>query len=267
SNETQGRFTFGNTPGGRTAFQNFLTGNADGLCGTNCTYSEAEIDITNNLRFNRYEMFVQDTWRAGGGLTIDYGVRYALYPQIIDRTNVLTNFDPSRYDPAGAPDYANASGSLIVAGTGDPLNGIVVAGVNSPYGRGIYETDKGNIQPRVGFAWDPTESGRTIVRGGYGIYYDQPLVGIFEQNAFVNPPFANTVTLQNAALSDPSGGAPAGTTGVRNLIATSDPFDTPRTQQWNIGLQRQLYSRGLIDVGYVGSRGDNLIQPVDINQP
>src|SRR5690606_22404507 len=179
----------------------------------------------------------------------------------------LTNFDPSRYDPAGAPDYANASGSLIVAGTGDPLNGIVVAGVNSPYGRGIYETDKGNIQPRVGFAWDPTESRRTIVRGGYGIYYDQPLVGIFEQNAFVNPPFANTVTLQNAALSDPSGGAPAGTTGVRNLIATSDPFDTPRTQQWNIGLQRQLYSRGLIDVGYVGSRGDNLIQPVDINQP
>src|SRR5690606_10293143 len=85
SNETQGRFTFGNTPGGRTAFQNFLTGNADGLCGTNCTYSEAEIDITNNLRFNRYEMFVQDTWRAGGGLTIDYGLRYARYPQSIAR--------------------------------------------------------------------------------------------------------------------------------------------------------------------------------------
>ena len=267
SNETQGRFTFGNTTGGRTAFQNFITGNADGLCGVACSYSEAEIDITNQLRFNRYEMYVQDTWRAGPGLTFDYGVRYALYPHIVDRNDVLTNFDPSLYDPSGAPTYANTSGSLIVRGTGDPLNGIVVAGRNSAHDRGIYATDKNNFQPRVGFSWDPTQSGRTIVRGGYGIYYDQPLVGIFEQNAFVNPPFANTVVLQNPALSDPSGGAAPGTTGVRNLIATSDPFETPRTQQWNVGVQRQLYSRGMIDVGYVGSRGDDLIQPVDINQP
>ena len=49
------------------------------------------------------------------------------------------------------------------------------------------------------------------------------------------------------------------------LIASSDPFITPRTLQWNIGVQRKLYSRGVIDVGYVGSAGDNLIQPVDIN--
>ena len=45
------------------------------------------------------------------------------------------------------------------------------------------------------------------------------------------------------------------------------PFNTPRTQQWNIGYQRQIYRRGSIDVGYVGSHGDHLIQPVDINQP
>ena len=265
-NETQGRFAFGQG-GGRTAFQNFLTGNRDGLCGNACTYTESEIDITNQLRFNRYEMFVQDTWRIRPNVTLDYGVRYALYPQIIDKNNVLTNFVPALYDPAAAPTFANAAGSLLVRGTGDPLNGIIVAGQNSPFGRGIYETDKNNFQPRAGISWDPFGQGTTIIRGGYGLYYDQPLVGIFEQNAFVNPPFANSVTLLNASLADPGAGVAPGTVGVRNLIASSVPFETPRTHQWNIGLQRQLYRRGFIDLSYVGSRGDNLIQPVDINQP
>ena len=51
------------------------------------------------------------------------------------------------------------------------------------------------------------------------------------------------------------------------LIATSDPFEAPRTRQWNAGIQRQLYRRGVIDVGYVGSAGDDLLRPVDINLP
>ena len=62
ANETQGNFTFG-AGGGRTAFHNFLSGNADGLCGNACTYSEAQNDVTEHLRFNRYEMFAQDSWK------------------------------------------------------------------------------------------------------------------------------------------------------------------------------------------------------------
>ena len=266
ANETQGRYSFVATPGGRTAFQNFLTGNRDGLC-TTCTYSEAENEILQSLRFNRYEMFAQDTWRVAPGLTLDYGVRYALYPHIVDANDVLTNFDPSLYAQGQAPTYSNSAGSAIITGTGNPLNGIVIAGQNSAHGRGIYATDNNNIQPRAGFSWDPQREGRMVVRGGFGIYYDQPLVGMFEQNSFVNPPFANTVSLLNPSLSNPSAGVAPGTVGVRSLIASSDPFETPRMLQWNVGVQRQLYSRGVIDIGYVGSRGDNQIQPVDINLP
>ena len=265
-NETQGRFTFA-TGGGRTAFQNFLTGNRDGLCGNVCTYGESEIDITNHLRFNRYEMFAQDTWRIRPNITLDYGVRYAMYPKIVDTNDILTNFVPALYDRSRAPTFANAAGSLLVRGTGDPLNGIVVAGQNSPHGRGIDSTDLNNVQPRVGLSWDPEGNGMMIVRGGWGLYFDQPLVGIFEQNAFVNPPFANTVSVLNPSLSNPGGGIAAGTVGLRTLNAISDPFETPRSQQWNIGVQRQLYRRGFVDVSYVGSRGDELIQPVDINLP
>jgi len=266
NNQSQGSFAFG-IGGGRSAFQNFLTGNRDGLCGAACTYTEAEIDVTNHLQFNRYEMFAQDTWRMRPNVTVDYGVRYALYPGITDKNNILSTFDSTRYAAARAPTFGNVTGGVLIPGTGDPLNGLIVAGLNSPFGDTIYPTDKNNIQPRIGVSWSPRGNGSTIVRGAYGLYYDQPLVGIFEQNAFTNPPYVNTLVLQNVSLSNPTSGVTPTTTGLRNLIATSVPFETPRTQQWNIGLQRQLYRTGAIDVSYVGARGDNLIQPVDINLP
>ena len=266
SNVTQGNFGFG-VGGGRTAFYNFLSGNADGLCGNACTYSEAQNDVTEHLRFNRYEMFAQDSWKPRGNLTVDYGVRYSLYPPITDANNVLTSFLPSAYVAANAPKCADAVCSLIMLGTGDPLNGIIVAGQNSPFGDAIYAFDKGDIQPRIGVTWDPTSAGRTMYRASYGVYYDQALVGIFEQNSFTNPPFVNTVSILNPKLSNPGSGSTSTTRGVLSLIGNGDDFKTPRTQQWNAGVQQQLYSRGVIDVSYVGAHGDHLIRPIDINYP
>ena len=262
--ETQGRFQFG-SGGGRTSFQNFLTGNRDGACGNSCIYTEPEREIFSEFRFNRYEFYVQDSWRPRQNLTLDFGLRYAIHPPITDQNDVLTNFSPALYNPAQAPQL-NATGSVVV-GTGNPLNGIVVAAQNSPHDRAIYELDKNNLQPRVGAAWDMFSDGLTVMRGGYGIYYDQPLVGIFLQNAFVNPPFVSSPQVFNAQLSNPGAGITPTAVPVTNLIASSDPFETPRTQQWNIGVQRQLYARGVVDVTYVGTAGDNLIQPLQLNQP
>ena len=266
ANTSQGDFTFV-AAGGFTAFQNFLRGNRGGACGNNCSYTEAQIDVTEHLRWNRYEAYVQDSWKIRPGLTLDYGLRYSLFPPVIDKNNLLDTFVPSLYNVANAPRFSDATGGTLVAGTGNPLNGIIVAGQNSPYGRRIARTDKNNFGPRIGFSWDPKRDGRTIVRGGYGIYYDEPLIGIFEQNSFTNPPYVSTVTLLNPSLSNPASGTTPTTRGVPALIGSSDPFDIPRTMQWNVGVQRQLYARGAIDISYVGSRGDVLIQPVNINQP
>ena len=104
-------------------------------------------------------MFAQDCWKPRGNITVDYGVRYSLYPPITDANNVLTNFLPSAYVAANAPKCANAACTLIVPGTGDPLNGIIVAGKNSPFGDAIYAFDKGDIQPRIGVTWDPGRNG------------------------------------------------------------------------------------------------------------
>lgn len=263
---SQGNFSFSSTTGGLTAFQAFLTGNASGGCAA-CSYTEAEKDIDMQLRFKRFEFYAQDTWRLRPNFTLDYGVRYSLYPPITDKNNLLVTFDPSAYSAARAPQFANAAGTLIDRTTGDLLVGIIQGGVNSPYGDGIYEFKKNSIQPRVGFSWDPWQNGTNIVRGAFGVYFDQPLVGIFEQNSFTTPPIVNNVTFTNPRLSNPAVGQTPTTTGVRTIQATGTDFDNPRTIQWNIGLTRRLFSKGVIEVSYVGSRADNLIRPTDLNYP
>jgi hypothetical protein len=264
---SQGTFSFVATgAGGPSSFQSFLRGNA-GLACAQCAYTEAERDIDVALRWNRFEFYAQDTWRVGSNLTVDYGVRYALYPPLTEQNNLLVTFDPSVYNAADAPTFADAGGTLINRTSGNLLAGIIQAGVNSPYGDAIYEFKKNSIQPRVGFSWDPASTGDTIVRGAYGIYYDQPLVGIFEQNAFTMPPIVNNVTFVNPRLDNPAAGQTPATTGVRTIIGTSTDFDNPRMMQWNLGVTRRVLGRGFAEVSYVGSRGDNLIRPTDINYP
>jgi hypothetical protein len=263
---TQGSFSFA-AGGGRTAFQNFLTGNADRLCGASCTYAEPESEISSRLRFRRYEAFVQDSWRARPGLTLDLGLRYAVYPGVIDEGDVLTTFLPSRFDPAAAPAWSGPDATALVAGSGDLTNGIIVAGRSSPYGRRIQATDWGALQPRLGVSWDPGQDSKTMARAGFGVFYDQPLVGLFLQNAATNPPFVTSPTVLNPLLSSPGAGTSRTALPPASLVATGDPFVLPRMLQWNVGIQRQLFAHAVLDVSYLGSRGSRLIQPVDVNAP
>ena len=215
SNVTQGSFAFGQG-GGRTAFYNFLSGNADGLCGNACTYSEAQNDVTEHLRFNRYEMFAQDSWKPRANITVDYGVRYSLYPPITDANNVLTSFLPSTYVAANAPKCANAACTLIQAGTGDPLNGIIVAGRNSPFGNAIYAFDKGDIQPRIGVTWIRRRpAGRSIAARTASTTIRRWSASSSRTRSPTRR-FVNTVSLLNARLSNPGAGTTSTTTGVRH---------------------------------------------------
>jgi hypothetical protein len=261
---TQGSFTFA-AGGGRTAFQNFLTGNAGSLCGASCAYAEPESEVFSQLRYRRYELFVQDSWRARPGLTLDLGLRYAVYPGVADRDDVLTNFVPARFDPAAAPAWSGPDAATLVAGSGDFTNGIIVAGRSSPYGRRVHATDWGAVQPRVGVSWDPVNDSKTMVRAGFGVFYDQPLVGVFLQNAATNPPFVTSPVILNPLLSSPGAGTSRTAVPPASLVATGDAFVLPRTLQWSAGAQRRLFPRAVLDVSYLGSRGSRLVQPVDVN--
>ncbi len=213
NNITQGLFAFAGTRSRGTSGGISLTQTgialADFLLGRADSYSEDQFDVTVNLRFGRREFFGQDTWRIRPNLTLDYGVRYQYFVPVKDENNVLTSFDPLLYNRANAPTCRTAACAALIRGTGNELNGIAVAGGSSRFGRAISPSDKNNFSPRVGLAWDPYKTGKTVIRAGYGLYYDQVLVGIFEQNAFVNPPFNNRATFSGAGVgfSNPSGGA------------------------------------------------------------
>lgn len=272
NNITQGAFSFAGTRSRGTsggisltqtgiAFADFLLGRAD-------SYSEDQFDVTVNLRFGRREFFAQDTWRIRPNFTLDYGVRYQYFIPVRDANNVLTSFDPALYNRADSPACRTAACATFIRGTGNELNGIAVADSTSRFGRAISPSDKNNFSPRIGISWDPFKSGKTIVRAGYGFYYDQVLVGIFEQNAFVNPPFNNRATFSGAGVgfSNPTGGT-LGDLPARDLIASAADFQTPEIQQWSLGIQRELRRNLVAEISYVGTKGDHLIRPLDINYP
>jgi Carboxypeptidase regulatory-like domain/TonB-dependent Receptor Plug Domain len=282
ANVTQGNFGFNGTQTRKSGVASGI-GLADFLLGRASTYSEAERDVTNHLRFGRTEVYAQDTWKARPNLQFDYGMRYQYFRMPVDKNDVLDTFLPELFNRANALQCANASCSAFVRGVGDPLNGIAVAADNSPFGRRIQQPDKNNFAPRFGFAWSPggkegfigSLTGgpeKTVIRGGYGIYYDQVLIGIIEQNTFTNPPFVNTVSLTGSVaapipLANPAAGTPPGTLAPRALITTTNPFVTPITQQWNLTIQRQFGNATAFEIGYLGSGGNHLTRPVDINAP
>jgi TonB-dependent receptor-like protein len=242
-------------------FASFLTGRA-------ASYQEDQFDLTVNFKYGRREFFAQDSWKIRPKLTLDYGVRYQYYLPVTDKNNLLTSFDPALYNPSAAPACATAACSALVRGTGNELNGIAVADQTSRFGSNVYPSDKNNFSPRVGIAWSPRGDNKTVVRAGYGLYFDQALVGIFEQSAFTNPPFNNRATYTGAGvtLANPTGGT-LGALPIRNLIANAADFQTPEVQQWSLGVQHELFRNAVIDLSYVGTKGDHLIRELDLNQP
>ena len=239
------------------SFANFLLGNVT-------TFTQASEDITPDIRSNQFEAYVQDDWRIRPNFTLNLGLRYSLFLQPTDTRKELTTFDPAVYNPSNAA--VLTSGGLLTTNAQNYLNGIIINGSGSPFGNKISNQDKTDLGPRFGFAWDPYGTGKTSIRGGYGIFYDATLYGTFEQNIFANPPFVNSVSISNVTLDNPAGGTAAVSNTPKALHGTATNFATPYTQQWSLEFQRQFRPDWLASVAYVGTKGTNLLGIIDINQ-
>ncbi len=101
--------------------------------------------------------------------------------------------------------------------------------------------------------------------GGYGIFYDATLYGIYEQNIFANPPYLKSATIPNTTLDNPAGGTASVSSSPVVLHATPVKFQTPYTQSWSFEIQRQLTNTSLLNVAYVGNKGTHLLGEVDLN--
>ena len=269
----------------RTSFQNF----ANFLLGNNVSFSQAQFDYTADLRQKAWETYAQDEWRFRPNLTLYYGLRYSYFGAPIDKNGRLSNFDPALYSLATAPQVTGAGNRVV--GTGNFCDGMIVNSQNvqtapngcvpaaSPFGQAVVKAPKNDFQPRVGLAWDPFKKGKTSIRTGYGIYYDQVLNGTYEQNIGRNPPYQNTISV--SASSFPVGTTPpsldqpippgqsvgpVASLAALSVLAIQPNWKDPYMQHWSLEIQQQFGAKTMLSVGYFGSKGTHLIGAFELDE-
>jgi hypothetical protein len=225
---------------GRLSFdslEDFLAGRPSGA-------RSARGDSRRGTFQNSHGVFVQDSYRWRQNVTFNLGLRWDYYGVIGEERDRFSVFDP-------------AAGLVPV----DQL----------------YERDWNNVSPRLSFAWDLGGRGKTVVRGGYGLYFDA-----FPQDLFLGHLPWNTVN--SGPAYNPVGPDPIlytfsavdviepdvlVFTGYSDSdVFTVDPeITTPYVQNFNLNLQQEVFAGGVVEVGYVGSQGRKLFRYVDINQP
>jgi len=214
------------------------------------------------------EPYIQDDWKVNKNLTLNLGLRYYLYTRIHDvsRPTIDSGFLPNQFNLADAA-LIDANGNMI-PGTGMYYNnfgnGLVECGTGGiPKGCQLNNTGK-NFAPRFGFAWDPWGTGKTVIRGGYGIYFESGNGNeAASEGGEGNPPAALGLSSYNVLgySSITPGAFP--TAGYTNW-----PYSQawPYEQQFSFNVQRQLTTNDLITVAYVGNLGRKLARGTQIDQ-
>jgi Carboxypeptidase regulatory-like domain/TonB-dependent Receptor Plug Domain len=248
------------------------------LLGQSTNFTQLQQDIRAVINQNQFEIYGQDEYRVRPNLTLNYGLRYSLFRQPTDANGHATSFDGRTFNPNNVPTLDDqgflctpetepCSGGGVPNANYDPLNGIIIGGKTSPYGTAVAQQNNLSLAPRIGVAWDPTGTGKTSVRAGYGVFVESPGVGFVENNVFSNPPFVGTTTIPGAPFDNPALAQAAPNNNPNPLGGTEAKFRQPYIQQWDLDVQRELGHNLIGDVGYYGSKGTHLLAVVDINQP
>jgi hypothetical protein len=227
---------------------------ADFLAGFTTPANGAQIvrgDPERTYRQNSVDFFAHDVWKITPALTLNFGARYTYNGALHDQEEALTNFAPEL--------------------------GLVQVGKDIPR---LYQRDLNNLAPRVGFAYSLGGNDKTVIRGGYGIFYDIMAVSFFVSNGGGNgaasgignnpggplPVFSQSLAGYNLTPNTPVFGSanPAPPFGV---FAVDQNLRTPYVQNFNLNVQRQLARSTVLQAGYVGSVGTKLALTRNINAP
>ncbi|MGC2300942.1 MAG: TonB-dependent receptor, partial [Acidobacteriaceae bacterium] len=252
--------TFGDFLLGQSAAQN---GSPHGL--SNVTTSQAGGGIfRRNERYSDFAVFAQDDIRLRPRLTVNAGIRYEIFGAPTETGGRLTNFNADI-----ATGQVPATGSFSGFTVPSNFKGIIPAGVVQTSYAGLWKTPYGDVAPRLGFVWQMTEKPVLVLRGGFGMYFDQHS-GNLTEVGISQPPYSTLQIVSGA----PNGPATLQSPFVPLLLPTSSypifmprtPTSTPfiqgtdpnvldgTTQEYNLNVQYDLGHDYLLQAGYVGTR-------------
>ena len=252
---TQGTAIFNSSAFSGDSYINFLLGDASTFEQLNYLFGKHWVN-------NNYGFYLLDNWHVQPRLTLNLGIRFDGLPHAFERYDQFANFVPADYNTSlGNP--VTAAGTLDPAsltnfkGTPFYLNGIQLAGVNG-FPRGNVQNKYNTWQPRIGFAYDATGDGKTVVRGGFGMFFER-VQGNDVYNAALNPPFAYIPTATNVYFSNPNTSALTGATTSQtfpsSLTTLKYAYAPPGTATYSFGVQRQVAPSVVAVVQYAGSIG------------
>ncbi len=270
---------FKNTQGGFN-FNGSYTGNdfADYLLGYGQGYTEDAVKSSGHWNNVSWALYIQDNYRVNNKLTLNLGLRWDGIPHTYEANDQMANFYPNRFNQSNSAVFAlNEDGSTnyniispsspglgpspnpILAGQQFYLNGLGICGVGG-IPKGCVNGAWANFGPRLGFAYDLFGTGKTVIRGGYGIMYER-IQGNDVYNNAGTPPFAASVNFNNVSLSDPKTNIQTGATipatlptPINNITGLDqNNYASPRSTQFSLGVQ-QAIGTAVLSASYVGSQ-------------
>ncbi len=251
------------------AFNGQDTGNAlaDFLLGDLLSTSRAPGDPGVHSFTTTSDFFAQDEWHATPHLTLSYGLRYELDFPEGERQNRISTFDLSTgfVPTADGQSYTVQNGALVDLGPGS-LHGTV------------WRLDKANLAPRFGIAYQPFGNQKTILRAGYGIFYDQVVAGNGISQLWRGIPYRVRQTFTNtnsstypkpALIATWTNPFPSGPTAAGGFTPNgiNPGYRTANYQQWSLSVDRELQKDLSLEISYLGSKGTHLQESYNINQP
>ena len=279
-NELGGELAAGSIPGLLTfdaTLNPNTTGNplADLLTGTIESFGQQDRRVKYYNRYKIVEPYFQDDFHITSRLTLNLGLRLSLFGTYREKQHQAFNFDPAHYafgqtsiDPTDGSVIGLTANGLPASLTNLP-NGIVQCGVTSGVPAGCMKGHLFNPAPRIGFAWDPTGTGKTAIRGGYGVFFEHTNGNEANTESLENsPPLATTsqqLFIQGYANIGSSGGT---LSPVFPLSVTAVPTKAiwPYVQQWHLDIQHEVLRNTVLTASYVGSKGTHLTRTSDLNQ-
>jgi hypothetical protein len=258
---TNGTAVFNSSQFSHDSYINFLLGDASNFSQLQYLYNKHWVN-------NNYGFYFNDNWHVTPRMTLNIGLRYDGLPHAFERYNLFANFVAADYlytlgNPVTSAGTLTTSSLSTFPGNGYwsgeqfYLNGIEEAGVNG-FPRGNVKNYYDTFEPRIGFADDVFGNGKTILRGGLGMFYER-VQGNDVYNAALNPPFAYIPSASNVYFSNPNTSALTGITTSQtfpsNLTNIKYNYPPPGTGNFSLGIQREIAPSVIAVVQYAGSLG------------